>query len=270
MRRLIALFALVAVAPIATLAQQPARPAGAATPAPAQRPPAPLPTRELQFPPFAEFELGNGLRVIVVPSEKQPVLSMRLSVLAGSLYDPAGKSGMADLVAGSLTKGAGARDAEAFAEAIERVGGSLNAVAGPDFLTVEASVLSNDRELAFSLMADALLRPSFPRDEVELLRTQTLSGLALARSQPDAIAGRIFARTAYGDHPYGRRADEASVRAITRDDLVEFHAARMRPTQALLVLAGMARLLRVTEFDEAFGKIFRRLKGRPPAQGARG
>lgn len=242
MRRLIALSGLVAMSPLAVptvQAQQPARPAGALTaPAPVQRPPAPLPMRDQQFPHFAEFELGNGLRVIVVPSEKQPVLTMRLSVSAGSLYDPSGKSGMADFVAGLLTKGAGTRDANAFAEAIERVGGTLNAVAGPDVLTVEAAVLAADRELAFSLMADALLRPTFPSDEVELLRTQTLSGLALARSQPDAVAGRIFARTVYGEHPYGRRADEASVRAITRTDLVEFHTARMRPTQALLVLAG--------------------------------
>ena len=255
MRRLVALTALLALPQVTQAAQQPTQPSRpTAAPAPAQRPPAPLPMREQQFPPFAEFELGNGMRVIVVPSEKQPVLSMRLSVLAGSLYDPAGKSGMADFVAGLLTKGAGSRDAEAFAEAIERVGGSITAVAGPDFLTIEASVLANDRALAFSLLADALLRPTFPRDEVELLRTQTLSGLALARSQPDAIAGRIFARTVYGEHPYGRRADEASVRAITRGDLLEFHAARVRPTQALLVLAGAidsAEALRLAE--QSFG-----------------
>lgn len=251
------LLALACSAPLALVAQQPTRPAAptpASAPTASQRPPAPLPMRELLFPPFTEFEMGNGLRVVVVPSEKQPVVTMRLSVLAGSLYDPAGKNGMADLVAGLLTKGAGSRDAESFAEAIEHVGGSLNAAAGPDFLTVETAVLANDRELAMGLMADALLRPAFPPEEVELLRTQTLSGLALARSQPDAIAGRIFARRVYGEHPYGRRADEASVRAITRQDLVDFHAARMRPAQALLVLAGAidsAEALRLAE--QAFG-----------------
>ncbi len=203
-----------------------------------QRPPAPLPMAELQFPRFVEFELGNGLHIILVPSEKQPVLTMRVAVLGGSVYDPAAKSGLADFVAGLLTKGAGARTAEQFAEAIERVGGSLIASAGPDFLSIEASVLTGDRELAFSLMADALLRPTLLADEVELLRTQTMSSLTLARSDPEAIAGRIFARGVYGDHPYGRRADEASVRAITREDLVAFHTARVRPTQALLVLAG--------------------------------
>ena len=203
-----------------------------------QAPPAPLPLAEAQFPAFVEFELENGLRVVLVPSTKQPVLSMQLSVLGGTLYDPAAKSGLADMAAGLLTKGAGSRSADQISAEIERVGGSLAAFAGPDFLSVSASVLTNDRELAFALLSDALLRPTFPAAELDLLRTQTLSALALARSQPAAIAGRMFAKGIYGEHPYGRRADEASVRAISREDLAEFHAARVRPAQALLVLAG--------------------------------
>ncbi len=235
---------LAAVLPSALVAQQSTRP----TPTPAQqpqpqqpqrqRPPAPMPLTPAQFPPFVEFELENGLRVVLVQSDKQPLLSMQLSVLGGRVYDPAGKSGTAEMVAGLLTKGAGTRSADEIAEAIERVGGSLAANAGADFLSVSTSVLLNDRELAMELMADALLRPQFPASEVELLRTQTLSALALARSQPEAIAARIFDKSLYGDHPYGRSADEASVRAITRDDLVQFHAARVRPAQALLVMAG--------------------------------
>lgn len=228
MRHLLVTLAAAALPTLALAQQAPPR----------QQPPAPLPLTEAQFPPFVEFELENGLRVVLVPSSKQPVLSMQLSVLGGTLYDPPAKSGVADMVAGLLTKGAGQRSAEQIAESIERVGGSLGASAGPDFLSISASVLLDDRDLAFELMADALLRPNFPEEEVELLRTQTLSALALARSQPDAIAGRIFAQALYGDHPYARRADEASVRAITREDLVAFHAMRARPAQGLLVLAG--------------------------------
>lgn len=212
------------------------------TPTPAtpqrQSPPAPLPLAEAQFPAFVEFELENGLRVVLVPSTKQPVLSLQLAVMGGTLYDPANKSGLADMVAGLLTKGAGSRSAEEISAAIERVGGTLSAYAGADFLSVTASVLTDDRELAFELLSDALLRPQFPASELDLLRQQTLSALALARSQPDAIAGRMFAKGIYGEHPYGRRADEASVRAISREDLEEFHSARVRPAQALLVLAG--------------------------------
>lgn len=260
---------LQAQTPPQTPPQAPAQPP-IPTPAPRrQAPPAPLPLAEAQFPAFVEFELENGLRVVLVPSSKQPVLSMQLSVLGGTLYDSPGKSGLADIVAGLLTKGAGARSAEEIAAAIERVGGTLAAYAGPDFLGVSASVLTNDRELAFELLSDALLRPTFPARELDLLRTQTLSALSLARSQPAAIAGRTFAKGVYGEHPYGRRADEASVRAITRDDLLEFHSARVRPAQALLVLAGAIDSVEAHRLAQrSFGEWSGRGETPPPARPA--
>ncbi|MBP7550991.1 MAG: insulinase family protein, partial [Gemmatimonadaceae bacterium] len=202
------------------------------------RPPAPLPLEPAQFPPFAETILANGMRVIVVASQKQPVLSLTLAVPGGSFYDPAGRSGTAEMVAGLLTKGAGSRTADQISATIEGVGGSLSASAGDDFLTVSTAVLTNDKRVAFELLADAALRPTFPTTELELLRTQTLSALALAKSQPASIAERAFAKGIYGDHPYGRSSDETSVKAISRDDLLAFHQARMRPNQALLVIAG--------------------------------
>lgn len=203
-----------------------------------QRPPAPMPLEAAQFPPFAETVLANGMRVLVVANAKQPVLSLTLAVPGGAFYDAAGKVGTAEMVAGLLTKGAGNRTADQLSATIEGVGGSLSASAGSDFLSVSAAVLTNDRKLAFELVADAALRPTFPATEIELLRTQTLSALSLARSQPASIASRIFAKGLYGEHPYGRSADETTVKAITREDLVAFHQARMRPNQALLVIAG--------------------------------
>ncbi len=214
-------------------------------------PPPPMPLEPAQFPPFAETILENGLRIIVVANNKQPVLSLTLAVPGGSFYDPAGKSGTAEMVAGLLTKGAGNRTAEQIAAAIEGVGGSIVAGAGADFLSVSTSVLTNDRRLAFELLADAALRPTFPQEEVELLRTQTLSALALAKSQPDAIAARTFAKGLFGDHPYGASSDESSVRSITREDLQLFHRQRMRPNQAVLVVAGAIDTTEARQLGEA-------------------
>lgn len=229
----------------------------AGTPALAQfptRPPAPMPLEAAQFPPFAESVLANGMRVLVVANQKQPVLSLTLAVPGGSFFDAAGKAGTAEMVAGLLTKGAGSRTAEQIAATIEGVGGSLSASAGPDFMTVSAAVLNNDRRLAFELLADAALRPTFPASEIDLLRKQTLSALALAKSQPASIAGQAFARGLYGDHPYGRASDEASVGAITRDDLATFHGQRMRPNQALLVIAGAIDTAEARQLaEETFG-----------------
>jgi zinc protease len=228
-----------------------------AAPAAAQfptQPPAPMPLEPAQFPPFAETILDNGLRVIVVSSAKQPVLSLTLAMPGGSFYDPAAKVGVADLMAGLLTKGAGSRTADEIAAAIEGVGGSIGASAGTDFLTLNTAVLSGDRQLAFELLADAALRPTFPESELELLRKQTLSALALQKAQPASIASRAFSKGIYGDHPYGRAMDETSVAAITRADLVAFHSQRVRPNQAVLVIAGMIDTLEARQLaTAAFG-----------------
>ena len=216
---------VLALAP-ATSAQAPASP------------PPPAPVKPAKLPPFQSAVLPNGVRLLLVESHEQPVVSMSLSFPAGHRYDPAGKEGLADMVAGLLTKGAGTRGAEQVAAAIEGVGGSIGASAGPDFLTVRADALTPNAALAFGLMADAVIRPVFAESEVSLLRTQTLSGLQLELSQPASLASRYFAREVYGTHPYARRAVPKSVEAITRDDLVRFQRLRLRPQGALLVLAG--------------------------------
>ena len=235
-------------------------------------PPAPAPLRPAQFPPFQEASLPGGLRIVVIENHEQPVVSLSLSLPAGGRYAQAGKEGLADLVAQLLTKGAGKRSAEEIAAAIEGVGGSLNAGAGSDFLTVRADVLTPNVPLAFELLADAVVRPTFPEAELELVRTQTLSGLQLELSQPAAIADRVFAKELYGAHPYARRPTPETVRAITRADLLAFQRARLRPDGALLVVAGDlsladARRLAARSFAGWAGRAA--VVAQPPAPPAR-
>jgi len=225
-------------------------------------PPPPGPLTPAPFPPFQEVVLANGLRILVVESHKQPIVSLSLSFAAGSIFDPPGKEGLAEMVAGLVTKGAGARTAEQISEVIEGAGGALSAGAGADFLSINSTVLKTSLPLAMELIGDAAIRPTFPETEVELLRTQTLSGLQVALSQPEAIASRIFARTLYGQNPYGRSPTPASVKAATRADLVAFQRARLRPSGALLVVAGDASLAEVRALAL---KAFRGWAGAPPA-----
>jgi zinc protease len=245
--------------------------AGAAVAQYPKTPPPPGPLTPAPFPPFQEVTLPNGLRILVVESHKQPIVSISLSFGAGSVHDPAGKEGLAEMVAGLLTKGAGERTAEQIAETIEGAGGSLAAGAGNDFLTVSASVLTQSLPLAFSLLADVVMRPTFPASEVDLLRTQTLSGLQVALSQPETIASNAFRKALYGEHPYARSATPSTVGAITRDDITAFHRSRLRPGGALLVLAGdvtlaQARRLALQSFQGWLGTPAATPAARPPAE----
>ncbi|HXV87276.1 MAG TPA: insulinase family protein, partial [Gemmatimonadales bacterium] len=121
---------------------------------------------------------------------------------------------------------------------IEGVGGSLSAGAGNDLFTLSTSSLTDHVDLAFGLLADVLLRATFPEEELELARQRTLSSLQLAKSDPSSLADEQFSKRLYGDHPYGRTTTEASVRALTRDELRSFASQWLKPQGALLVMAG--------------------------------
>lgn len=218
------------------------------------KPPPPAPLAPVRFPPFQQVTLPNGMTLVVVENHEQPVLSVNLSFPAGSIYDPAGKEGTAELVATLLTKGTPTRTADQLAATIEGVGGSIGASSGNDFLTVSAGVLSDHAGLAFDLLGDVVRRATFPTDELELARTQALSSLALALSQPSNVADRFFQREIYGRHPYGRSPTEASYKAITQVNVKAFAASRLRPGGALLVIAGDATLAQARALaTKAFG-----------------
>ena len=240
------MIARLAIAQLAIVAA----PAAAAAQFPAT-PPAPAPIKPCQLPPTHETTLPNGVHLLVVESHKLPVLSINMAFRAGDFTDQVGKEGLASLAADLLTKGAGSRSAEQVSEAIERVGGNIGAGAGPDVLSVSANGMSNDAELIFGLIGDAVARPTFDAKEVELAKTQTLSSLRLQNSSPGAIAHRIFNREMYGALPYGKTATPASVQTITRDDITAFYRSRVKPQGALLVVAGDIDLATATRLANA-------------------
>lgn len=202
------------------------------------RPPAPARLRPVQFPPFREVALPNGMTLLLVENHEQPTLSVSLSFRAGTAYDPAGKEGVASFVAELLTKGTPTLTADQIAATIEGVGGSIGASAGDDFLTVSTDVLSDHADLAFTLLGDVTRRATFPDQELELARTRFLSSLAVELSQADNVAGRAFQKEIYGKNPYGRNTSAPAYRAITRSDVVAFAGRRVRPGGSLLVVAG--------------------------------
>ncbi|HEX2205468.1 MAG TPA: insulinase family protein, partial [Longimicrobium sp.] len=189
-------------------------------------------------------ERGHQLRQPLLPGalvedRALPVLNLDLYVRSGTAADPAGKEGLAQLVASLLDKGAGSRSAVQIAETVEGVGGSIGASASADYTTVSVEVLSDQRPLAFSLLSDVALKPTFPEREVETARTQTLSGLRVALGQPGVVAARMLSRQLYGErHPYGTAPVPATVQAIRRADLTAFHRTHFVPRNAVLVVSG--------------------------------
>jgi zinc protease len=201
-------------------------------------PPAPATRQAPAYPPAQEVVLPNGLRLVVMENHREPLISIALTLPAGTAYDATGKEGTAELVTALLTRGAGSRSAEQVADLVERIGGSVSAVANPDHLTIQADVLADHADTMLALLADLVLRPKLDSADIEAQRQQELGALQNELSAPGAVATRIFLAALYGSHPYGRRPTPESVQSLRRADLEAFCRARFRPAGSLLVVTG--------------------------------
>ena len=202
--------------------------------------PPPGPSKEVRFPAFEEQTLPNGLRVVVIEQHEQPLVSLRLLVRAGKTFEPAGRAGLAQATAALLTQGTATRSAQQVAQAVDFVGGSLSAGSSIESGFVTASVTSDQLDLGFDLLADVVLHPAFPPEEIDRWRKQALDGLRVKSKTAGYLASTTLLRTVFQEHPYGRPADgtAASLAALTRDDLVAFHRERYVAAQALLAIVG--------------------------------
>ncbi|MCB0208478.1 MAG: insulinase family protein [Anaerolineae bacterium] len=200
--------------------------------------PASLPVTETNFPPFETFTLDNGLEVIFVQQDEVPKLNLQLYVGGGTAAAAADKQGVADFVADLLTKGTENRTAAQIAEEIESVGGSVGSNASLEWLTLSVNSLSTDTELAFDLLQDMTLHPTFPEKELEVAREQTLTFLEQDEVDPDTLANRQFGRIAYVNHPYGYYTTPETVEALTQADVIDYYDTFFKPNNALLVAVG--------------------------------
>jgi zinc protease len=212
--------------------------------APAAKPkdagPPPAAAKDVRFPPFEQKTLANGLRVVVIEQHEQPLVSLHLVLKAGKSFEPADKAGLANATAALLTKGTATRSAQQIAETIDVVGGNLGANAGIEAGYADAGVTSDQLDLGFDLLSDIVLRPTFPQDELDRWRQETLSELQIQLQNAGYLADTALTRTVFGDHPYGRPGDGTpeSLNSLTRDDLAAYHKRRWVPNDAILAVVG--------------------------------
>jgi zinc protease len=203
-----------------------------------QAPPA-LPPRAIVIPSAHETVMANGLTIVVVEDKRLPLVSYRLSFRVGGAYDPAHLPGLTDLLAGLLPEGTESRTSRQIADEIARMGASLSAGANSDYTIVAASTLRKFQDNVLGLMAEIVLEPSFPENEVELAKQNTKESLRQQRAQPSFLATEMVSRIMFGDHPYSVIAPTPeSIDLSTRNDFVSFHRAKFVPNNAVLLIVG--------------------------------
>ena len=217
--------------------------------------PEPLTPVKFDIPRPVQATLDNGLRVIVFEDERLPLVSYRLAFHSGDINDPVGATGMTSAMASMLTEGTENYTSLQLAEKIERLGAGIGASASVDFTTVSASSLSLYKTEVLGMMAEVTLRPTFPEDELDLYRRNTVEHLKFQRSQPGFLSGEQAARLIYGKHPYSKVSPNAAdIEKLDRDKLIRFHRATFIPNSAMFIAIGDVKLDEVVdELNEHFG-----------------
>jgi zinc protease len=228
-----------------------------ATPAAANPRPKPAPPRSYHFPRFERRTLSNGLQLVVAPVTKLPLTTVIAIIDAGASTEPTGKDGVAALTARLLPEGAAGMDGAALADRFERIGASVDSNADWDVTVVSLTALTKQLPEALALVRDLLRAPEFPEREVARLKEERLAELLQQRAEPRGLADEQFSRAVY--EPGARYAapadgDAISVRALTRDDVRAFYAARYRPAATTLVFAGDVTIAEASALtDTLFG-----------------
>ncbi len=181
----------------------------------------------IALPAWAEIEIEEvtspgGITAWLVEDHSIPFTALELRFRGGTSLDDPAKRGATNLMSGLIEEGAGDMNARTYARELEALAASFRYNASDDSVSISAQFLTENRGEVIDLLRTTIHEPRFDQDAVDRVKAQVLSGLRSDQTDPNDIAGRSFARMAYGDHPYGSEGKGTieSVSALTRDDVV--------------------------------------------------
>ncbi|MET0752525.1 MAG: pitrilysin family protein, partial [Pyrinomonadaceae bacterium] len=198
---------------------------------------------------------SNGLKVVIFEDKRLPIVSFRLAFRVGEANDAPDDTGLTSATVSMLTEGTVNRSSKQLAEETERLGAHLSASSNSDNIVVSASTLTFYGSDILNLLAEVVLKPTFPESELNLYKQNTLENLKFQRSQPNFLADEQISRILYGEHPYHIAAPSPeNIENITREKLIDLHAKRFVPNVATLIVVGdVGRDEILKEIEDKFG-----------------
>ena len=184
--------------------------------------------------------LDNGLVVLTVEAQRIPVVEMRAYVRAGSVLDPAGKEGLANLTGQSLIRGTEQYSYGRLVETIESVGGELTPFVTEDYAGLSGKVLSKDLKRLIDILKSCLRYPEFDSLELYRLKRETISLINARSDNPFQVSEKGFRRLLFGEHPLGHFPEgfEGAVANITASDVRDFYSTYYHPNNTFLIFVG--------------------------------
>jgi zinc protease len=211
------------------------------------------------LPEAKRLTLPNGVVVLLLEKHELPLTSVTMAFRSGSLLDPAGKPGVSSIVAEQLRKGTTSRSSEQISDELDFIGmGLQNSTINGDFL-------SKDTDKALALLADVVLHPVFPEDELKKSVARRQEALKTAKDEVGLAVRNYFMATLYEGHPYANSltATQASLGSITRSDIVAYHDQVYTPANAVIAVVGD---FKSAEMEGKLKALFGAWKGSAPAQ----
>ena len=201
--------------------------------------------------------LPNGITVVTRSNFNSPSVVVTGYFDAGAIFDADEKLGLADYVTSALMRGTKKHSFDQIYHELESVGASLGFSSGVHKSGFNGRSLAEDLPLLLDLLSETLTQPAFPKGEMEKLRAQILTGLAIRAEDTSDMASMTFDAILFKDHPYSRPEDghPETIKRITRDDLVKFHHAYYGPRGMVIAIVGAVKP------EEAVRQVKRSLGG---------
>jgi len=184
-------------------------------------------------------EFAGGLRGYVQEDHALGLVNISALVNFGALDVPKGKTGLSQLLSGTLIRGGTkTKEGSALEERIDFLGGTLNFMAGERTSQLSLSILSKDLDEGLRIFFDVLMNPEFREDAVKLAKARLIDQLRQANDQPSTVLSREFERLLYGDQPLTWEPTKSTYDGITAADLKTIHAKYFFPKNIILAASG--------------------------------
>lgn len=185
-------------------------------------------------------ELSNGIVVLMRRNTSSLSVVITGYLACGAIFEPDDKLGLAGFTTLALMRGTSQRNFQQIYDALESNGASLGLDGGTHSIGFYGRSLAEDLDLLIGTLAEALRQPVFPMEQIERLRAQLLTSLAIRAQNTTEVASLEFDKLLYVKHPYGRPEDgyPETIRLIGREDLMAFHQRYFGPKRMVISIVG--------------------------------
>lgn len=200
--------------------------------------PEPLAKKNFKFPEYEQTMLDNGMKISLIKDTEQPTITVRLLIGGGSSQDGT-KSGLSELTADMLMKGAGEMTAFDIASKVDGLGSSLYASSSNDFISISLTTLVKHLDELLPILKDVVRSPKFLDKELEKLKSQYKSVILAERGNPSSLASNLMKIAVFGkDHPYADVTSPEDIDALEVEDLQAYYSKYFTPNNISLSITG--------------------------------